>query len=75
VIGVLAVLRNKSHILVLMPFVDHVSFHESFMHWRLAEISEYMRSLLVALNRVHNCGIIHRDVKPSNFLYDMKKKV
>ena len=27
VIGVLAVLRNNSHILILMPYVDHVSFH------------------------------------------------
>ena len=27
VIGVLAVLRNNSHILILMPYIDHVSFH------------------------------------------------
>ncbi len=74
-IGVLAVLRNKSHILILMPYVDHVSFHETFMHWDLAQIRDYIKSLLIALNRVHECGIIHRDVKPSNFLYDMKKKM
>jgi serine/threonine protein kinase len=35
-----------------------------------------MRSLLAALDRVHNCGIIHCDTKPLfSFLYDMKKKV
>lgn len=45
------------------------------MTWSLEDVREYMRSLLVAMNRVHQCGIIHRDIKPSNFLYDNKKKM
>jgi len=38
------------------------------------EIKDYMRALLIALRRVHKFHIIHRDVKPSNFLYDRKNK-
>ncbi len=75
VIGALAVLRNKTHILILMPYVEHVSFHDSFIYWDVNEVREYMKNLLIALNRVHQSGIIHRDIKPSNFLYDSHKKV
>lgn len=34
------------------------------------ETKDYMRALLTALRRVHKFNIIHRDVKPNNFLYD-----
>ncbi|RNA45175.1 cell division cycle 7-related kinase isoform X2 [Brachionus plicatilis] len=75
VIGVNAVLRNKSHILIIMPFIEHESFNDTFISWNLEEVRDYMKALLIALNRVHQCGIIHRDVKPSNFLYDRNKKM
>lgn len=34
------------------------------------ELQRYMRALLTALRHVHSFGVIHRDVKPSNFLYE-----
>nr|CAD7428048.1 unnamed protein product [Timema monikensis] len=34
------------------------------------ETRHYMKNLFLALRRVHSFNIIHRDVKPSNFLYD-----
>jgi cell division control protein 7 len=36
----------------------------------LNEIKHYMYSLLTSLKHLSSKGIVHRDVKPSNFLYD-----
>ncbi len=39
------------------------------------EIKDYIKNLLISLDRVHKFNIIHRDVKPSNFLYCRAKKL
>ena len=38
------------------------------------ELKDYMKALLIALRQVHKYNIIHRDVKPSNFLYDRRSR-
>jgi casein kinase II subunit alpha len=37
-------------------------------------LKEYMRQLLVTLDWVHSNGVIHRDVKPQNILYNFEAK-
>lgn len=52
--------------------MPHDRFHEYFDKMNMKELQEYMENLLTALKRVHEFGVIHRDVKPSNFLHDRK---
>ncbi|XP_053601979.1 cell division cycle 7-related protein kinase-like [Plodia interpunctella] len=74
VIGVDLCLRNFDTIVFIMPYIPHRKFSEYVGEMDAAELRRYMRALMVALRRVHSFGVIHRDVKPSNFLYDRENQ-
>ena len=38
------------------------------------ELRDYLTNLLRALRRVHSFKVIHRDVKPANFLYNRRHR-
>ncbi|CAL1536830.1 unnamed protein product, partial [Lymnaea stagnalis] len=67
-------LRNRDHVVFVMPVFLHDKFQEYLHNMSVDEAREYMQNLLVALKRVHQFKVIHRDVKPSNFLYNRQHK-
>ena len=46
------------------PFITY------FSQFDMPKIRKYLYELLISLQTLKNCGIVHRDVKPGNFLYN-----
>lgn len=74
VVGVDLCLRRQESVAFVMPYIAHDQFHQYYDKMSPAETQVYMKNLLVALKRVHEFYVIHRDVKPSNFLYNRKQQ-
>ncbi|XP_064616033.1 cell division cycle 7-related protein kinase-like [Liolophura sinensis] len=74
VMGVRLCLRQKDHVVIVMPYFPHDKFQDYVQGLNVSEVRDYMWNLLLALSRVHQFDIIHRDVKPSNFLYNRATK-
>lgn len=62
--------RHTDQVVAILPYFRHGDFRAYFRDMSIPEISIYLRELFTALKSVHDHKILHRDIKPTNFLYD-----
>lgn len=74
IIEIKTCLFENGYTIIVMPYFPHDRFVDYVKDMSLEEIRDYMRNLLIALKKVHLNKVIHRDIKPNNFLYNRAEK-
>ncbi|ORY11794.1 kinase-like domain-containing protein [Clohesyomyces aquaticus] len=62
--------RHLDQVVAVLPYFQHRDFRDYYRDMTIADVRLYFRSLFTALRSVHAQKILHRDVKPTNFLYN-----
>jgi cell division control protein 7 len=62
--------RHQDQVVAVLPYFAHRDFRDYYKDMGIPEMRVYFRSLFTALRSVHLKKILHRDVKPTNFLYN-----
>lgn len=62
--------RVRDQVIAILPYYEHEEFRNFYRDLPIKGIKKYIFELLQALKFVHSKGIIHRDVKPTNFLFN-----
>lgn len=66
----LDILRYQDQVIAIMPYYQHADYRDFYRDLPIKGIKKYMWELLHALSFIHDKDVIHRDLKPTNFLYD-----
>ncbi|KAL1633361.1 Cell division control protein 7 [Neofusicoccum ribis] len=61
--------RHHDQVVAILPYFQHRDFREYYRDMTVNDMRLYFRSLFTALKAVHEHNILHRDIKPTNFLY------
>ena len=61
--------RHQDQVIAVLPYFQHRDFRDYFREMTVDDMRPYFHSLFTAVAAVHEHNIIHRDIKPTNFLY------
>jgi cell division control protein 7 len=61
--------RHQDQVVAVLPYFQHRDFRDYFRDMTVNDMRVYFKQLFTAVQAVHEHQIIHRDIKPTNFLY------
>ncbi|KAG2174770.1 hypothetical protein INT43_005832, partial [Umbelopsis isabellina] len=74
VVPLITAFRQMDQVMVVLPYFPHDDFRTFHRQMTMNDIRCYFRCLLTALKHVHQNRILHRDIKPGNFLYNYRHR-
>lgn len=66
--------RHQDQVVAVLPYFPHTDFRIQYRTFLVRDMRHYFRSLFTALAFVHKHFILHRDIKPTNFLYNPERR-
>lgn len=60
---------------IVTEWIDNDDFNEAMKNFTEYDIKFYLYQILVGLNYCHSKGIMHRDIKPHNIVFNKSKKI
>ncbi|KAH9845921.1 Protein tyrosine kinase [Teratosphaeria destructans] len=66
--------RHQDQVIAILPFFPHKDFRDYYREFSVEDMRVYFHSLFTALKWTHRSHIMHRDIKPTNFLYSPSQR-